>query len=312
MTTQPRKRIPYALADYRRMREDNAYYVDKTRFIPLIEAAPYYLFCIRPRRFGKTLWLTLLDYYYDVNENENFDALFGDTYIGQHPTADRNAYLILNFDFAFVNPTSANVEQLFQEHLHAAIEKFVKRYGERFSVTEQRDLATAQRAEQKLLKLFAYGAEKRVKLYGLIDNYDHFALTIRQQEGEQASRELTSAASFLCYFFNLLKGATTGRVGSLTRLFITGVSPTLLSELISSGFNISTNITLDTRFREMFGFTEEEVRAMLTYYRNGGAFPHNVEESLLLLRERYNHHPFRTTTDIPIYDADMVASVFST
>lgn len=310
MTTQPRKRIPYALADFRLLREANAYYVDKTRFIPLIEAAPYYLFCIRPRRFGKTLWLTLLDYYYDVNEKENFDALFGDTYIGQHPTADRNAYLILNFDFAFVNPNSATVEQLFQEHLHSAVEKFVQRYHEHFSVTEQRALATMQRAEQKLLKLFAYGAEKRVRLYGMVDNYDHFAHTIVQQEGKQAYRKLTSDASFFCYFFNLLKGATTGRVGSLARLFITGVSPTVINDLISAGFNISTNITLDKRFHQMFGFTEEEVRAMLTYYRDGGTFPLDVEAILVLLREQHHQDRPNATTNTPTFDADMVMSQF--
>jgi hypothetical protein len=94
--TAPTKRIPYGVADYRQMREDNGYYVDKTHFIPLLEAAPYYLFCIRPRRFGKTLWLSLLRHYYDVNLKDEFDALFGGTYIGEHPTPERNSYLIVD------------------------------------------------------------------------------------------------------------------------------------------------------------------------------------------------------------------------
>jgi len=92
MTTKVLKRIPYGIGDYRRMRTENGYYVDKTHFIPLVEEAPLYLFCIRPRRFGKTLWLSLLQHYYDVNLEEEFETLFGDTYIGQNPTAERNSY----------------------------------------------------------------------------------------------------------------------------------------------------------------------------------------------------------------------------
>lgn len=258
MPTQPLKRIPYALADYRRMREDNAYYVDKTRFIPLIEAAPYYLFCIRPRRFGKTLWLTLLDYYYDINEKENFDALFGDTYIGQQPTAARNSYLTLAFDFATVNPDSTIVRQSFQNHLTSVIEKFMQRYHDFFSVVEHRDIAAVHAAEQKLYRIFSYSANKRLKLYLFIDEYDYFMNTILLEEGEQVYRNLTQSSSFLCYFFNLLKGATTGRTGSLARLFISGVSQLVMNDLISSGFNISSNITLDARFYGMLGFDRDD------------------------------------------------------
>ena len=111
--TQPQaKRIPYGVADYGRLRRENAYYVDKTHYIPRIEAAPFYLFCIRPRRFGKSLWLSVLQHYYDVNRADNFDFLFGETYIGQHPTADRNSYLILFFNFALVNPAIDKVEAI--------------------------------------------------------------------------------------------------------------------------------------------------------------------------------------------------------
>lgn len=305
MTTQPLKRIPYAIADYRRLREDNAYYVDKTRFIPLIEAAPYYLFCIRPRRFGKTLWLTLLDYYYDVNEKENFDAFFGDTYIGQHPTADRNSYLTLTFNFANVDPDLTRLRDSFEEYGVVMIENFMQRYATFFSAEEQQAVATSDTTEQKLRRVFAYVAYKRYKLYLFIDEYDNFANTILTQHGEHAYRELTHGAGFFRHFFNLLKGATTGRTGGLTRLFITGVSPIVMDD-VSSGFNIGTNVTLDARFNEMLGFTEAEVSAMLNYYRDGGAFPLHVEESLVLMREWYNNYHFSRTADTPIYNSDMV------
>ncbi|MEZ4865494.1 MAG: AAA family ATPase [Caldilineaceae bacterium] len=305
MTIQSLKRIPYGLADYRRMREDNAYYVDKTRFIPLIEAAPYYLFCIRPRRFGKTLWLTLLDYYYDVNEKENFDALFGDTFIGQHPTADRNTYLTLTFNFANIDPDLSRLRDSFEEYGAVMIENFMQRYQALFSAEERQTVATTDTTEQKLRRLFAYSAYKRYKLYLFIDEYDNFANTILTQHGEHAYRELTHGAGFFRYFFNLLKGATTGRTGGLTRLFITGVSPIVMDD-VSSGFNIGTNITLDARFNEMIGFTEEEVRTMLTYYRGGGAFSLDLEATLVLMRTWYNNYHFSPETQPALYNSDMV------
>lgn len=110
MSEQPAKRIPYGSADFGRMRQDNSYYVDKTRFIPLLEAQPYFVFLIRPRRFGKTLWLSTLQHYYDVNRREQFEQLFGGTYIGAHPTAERNSYLVMFFNFALVNPAVDKVE----------------------------------------------------------------------------------------------------------------------------------------------------------------------------------------------------------
>ncbi len=305
MNTQTVKRIPYAIADYRRLREANAYYVDKTRFIPLIEAAPFYLFCIRPRRFGKTLWLTLLDYYYDVNEKENFETLFGDTYIGQHPTADRNSYLTLTFNFANVDPDIELVRQSFEDYGAVMIENFMRRYQSLFSAAELQEMIDSNSTEQKLRRLFAYVAQHRYKLYLFIDEYDNFANTIMSKHGEQAYRQLTHDAGFFRYFFNLLKGATTGRAGGLTRLFITGVSPIAMDD-VSSGFNIGTNISLDARFNEMLGFTEADVRTMLEYYRQEGLLALEVEPMLDVMREWYNNYRFGRSSVESMYNSDMV------
>jgi len=126
------KRIPYGIADYRRMKLDYMYYVDKTRFIPKIEAAPYYLFLIRPRRFGKSLWLSLMQHYYDTNAQDEFDALFGDTWVGAHPTPDRNSYLVMTFNFAVVNPAVRAVQQSFEQHGQAVLRDFMRRYSRYF------------------------------------------------------------------------------------------------------------------------------------------------------------------------------------
>ena len=305
MTIQPIKRIPYGIADYRRLREDHHYYVDKTRFIPLIEAAPYYLFCIRPRRFGKTLWLTLLDYYYDINAKDEFDALFGDTYIGQHPTPARNSYLTLTLNFANVDPDLNLLRHSFETYGAVMVENFMQRYQKFFSAAEFQAVAEAETIDQKLQRMFAYVALKRHKLYLFIDEYDNFANTILSKHGEQAYRELTHGAGFFRHFFNMLKGATTGRAGGLTRLFITGVSPLAMDD-VSSGFNIGTSITLDARFNEMLGFTEEEVRAMLAYYQERGSFTLNMPESLTLMREWYNNYYFSAEAKNNVYNSDMV------
>jgi len=133
------KRIPYGLADYKRLREEDCYYVDKTHHIPLIEAAPFYLFCLRPRRCGKSLWLSILQHYYDINMADQFDALFGDTYIGQNPTPDRNSYLVMMFNFSLVSPAMEEVRESFEENGRVVVEKFVRRY-ERFFEPWQREI----------------------------------------------------------------------------------------------------------------------------------------------------------------------------
>lgn len=311
MSNPAPKRIPYAIADYRRLREENAYYVDKTRFIPLIEAAPFYLFFIRPRRFGKTLWLTLLDYYYDVNEKENFAALFGDTYIGQHPTPDRNSYLTLTFNFADVNPMIEQVQASFTDHGTVVIHNFLDRYQSFFSDAERAEIREAAGVEPKLRRLFALVARKRLKLYLFIDEYDNFANTILTNAGEQAYRDLTHGGGFFRFFFNMLKSATTGRIGGLSRLFITGVSPIVMDD-VTSGFNIGTNISLDGRFNEMLGFTEEEVRTLLTYYHTHDLYRLDLVDSLVLMREWYDNYRLSPEADNHIYNSDMVLYFMNT
>lgn len=284
MSNSAIKRIPYAIADYRKMREENGYYVDKTHFIPLLEAAPYFLFFIRPRRFGKTLWLSMLRHYYDVNLKDEFAALFGDTYIGEHPTNERNSYLILFLNFALVNPDVDKVEVSFEDNGLAEIESFLRRYGCYFTEIEVHTILTQPNLEQQLRRIFYYAGEKGLKVYFFIDEYDNFANTILTTAGQQAYHNLTHGEGFFRFFFNLLKGGTGGQMTGLTRLLITGVSPITMDD-VTSGFNIGTNISLDARFNEMIGFTEAEVRAMLAYYHDTGVLQLDVEQSLALMQE---------------------------
>ncbi|MEZ4867600.1 MAG: AAA family ATPase [Caldilineaceae bacterium] len=305
MSNPPLKRIPYAIADYRRLREENGYYVDKTRFIPLIEAAPFYLFFIRPRRFGKTLWLTLLDYYYDINEKENFGTLFGDTYIGQHPTSNRNSYLTLTFNFAAIDPDPQMLRASFEDYGVAVTSNFLRRYAQFFTPAEQDEINKLTVTEHRLRRIFSYVAEKRLNLYLLIDEYDNFANTVLTTAGEQSYRELTHGSGFFRHFFTMLKSATTGRMGGLSRLFITGVSPIVMDD-VTSGFNIGTNISLDGRFNELMGFTAAEVRRLLADYHVPDLLKLSMDETLALMQEWYNHYRFGATAEPTIFNSDMV------
>ncbi|MFN8493332.1 MAG: AAA family ATPase [Caldilineaceae bacterium] len=305
MSNLPIKRIPYAVADYRTMRRDNGYYVDKTHFIPLLEAAPYYLFCIRPRRFGKTLWLSTLRHYYDVNLQDEFTDLFGGTYIGEHPTAERNSYLILFLNFALVNPDVRFVQESFENNGNTEIESFLRRYARFFEPEEHEKILAHEKTEDRLRQIFHYANEKKLKIYFFIDEYDNFANTILTTAGQQAYHNLTHGEGFFRFFFNLLKGGTGGQMAGLTRLFITGVSPITMDD-VTSGFNIGTNISLEARFNEMIGFTEAEVRTMLTYYHANGVLLLEIEATLGLMKEWYNHYCFSTRAATDLFNSDMV------
>ena len=299
------KRIPYGIADYGRLRCENGYYVDKTHYIPRIEAAPLYLFCIRPRRFGKSLWLSVLQHYYDVNRADNFELLFGDTYIGQNPTPDHNSYLILFFNFALVNPALSKVEASFESTGSNEINDFLQRYERFFNAESVEYIQAGANVADKLQRLFYQAARRQLKIYLLIDEYDNFTNTILTTDGQGAYHNLTHGSGFFRYFFNMLKGATSGQIAGLTRLFITGVSPVTMDD-VTSGFNIGANISIDSQFNEMIGFTEAEVQTMLTAYQSYGRLPLGVDASLALMQLWYNNYRFGQRATTSMYNSDMV------
>ena len=110
------KKIPYGISSYKTIRQQNCYYVDKSRYIPECENAGDFLFLIRPRRFGKSSLLTVLECYYDIVRKDEFDFLFKGTYINDHPTPEKNSHLILKFNFSQVSPDPDEVEASFHAH----------------------------------------------------------------------------------------------------------------------------------------------------------------------------------------------------
>jgi len=299
------KRIPYGISDYSRIRGSDCYYVDKTHHIPQVEAAPFYLFCLRPRRCGKSLWLSVLQHYYDINLADQFEFLFGDTYIGQHPTPERNSYLKLFLNFSMISPRLDEVQTSFERNTNNEINDFLLRY-ERFF--DQDTLAYIQAGEDfqtRLQRIFYHADRENLKIYLLIDEYDNFTNTILADEGLQAYEAITQGAGFLRYFFNLLKGATGGQISGLSRLFITGVSPVTMDD-VTSGFNIGKNISLNRRFNEMIGFTQSEVETVLTYYHEMGLMELPLDEMLDVVKEWYNNYYFSAEADTAVYNSDMI------
>ena len=300
------KKIPYGISDFQAVSLDNFYYVDKTRFIKEIEESPRFLFLIRPRRFGKSLWLNMLKMYYDINAREQFDALFGQYYIGKHPTPEHNSYLILSFNFAQVNPDPEVLLQSFEEHTALCFKDFNEKYSHLLGEDYLEGYAQTVNAENRLEYIALCCKQRNLPVYLIIDEYDNFTNVVLSRYGHSRYHDLTHGAGFFRFFFNKIKGATTDSGASFKRMFISGVSPVTLDD-VTSGFNIASMITLDPRFNEVLGFTESEVREMLEYYKAEGKWEGDTEEILDVMRKWYDNYCFsEECTDVKMYNPDMV------
>ncbi len=299
------KRIPYGIADFEAVMGENYCYVDKTGHIPLIEDIGRYLFLIRPRRFGKSLWLSVLESYYDIAKKDRFDEIFTGTAIHEDPTEERNSYLILTFNFSLVNPNIDMVEESFETYTEGEFSAFIRKYRDFFDNSFIKETLILKRTADRLNRLFRYISQNRLKLYILIDEYDNFANTILSTIGQERYRAITHGEGFYRYFFNILKGGTTGSGAGLARLFITGVSPLTMDD-VTSGFNIGDNISMEREINELLGFTEEEVIRILKYYKDKGKIKEEIDHHLEIMDKWYNNYRFTKDTGKRIYNTDMV------
>ena len=300
-----RKLLPYGMMNFEDIRLDNYYYVDKTSFIPLIEQSDRFFFFIRPRRFGKSLTLNMLQHYYDVRTKDKFDSLFGDLYIGKHPTKDRNSYLVIKLNFSGITGELHNYRKSLDEHCRIVFDYFCDVYADYLPEGIKEKMAEKDGAVSQFEYLFTECARVNQKIYLFIDEYDHFTNTILSDvDSMNRYTDETHKEGYLRAFFNKIKSGTDS---SIKRCFITGVSPVTMDDL-TSGFNIGTNYSLSPRFNEMMGFTEDEVRKMLTYYSTTSHFSHTVDELIELMKPWYDNYCFaqesygRTT----MYNSNMV------
>ena len=298
----PYPAIPYGLAYFKGIRQEGCLYVDKTRFIRQMEKERH-VFLIRPRRFGKSLWLSALESYYDRKQADEFQAIFGGTDIGQQPTANRNRYVVLRFDFSAFNDKLETLEERFEEYCFTQFRGAVERNADLFSEAGMQRILSASGINGRLNELFQYANEHDIPLYVLIDEYDNFANTILAYRGADAYHSFTHGGGFYRNFFATLKTGTA--MGSLQRMFITGVSPVTMDD-VTSGFNIGANISLNPAFNELLGFTEDEVRNTLRMYSEAGALNQKVDAALDTMREWYNGYRFAKGAANDVYNSDMV------
>ena len=284
-----RKLLPYGMMNFADIRLDNYYYVDKTSFIPVIEQSDRFFFFIRPRRFGKSLTLNMLQHYYDVRTRDKFDALFGDLYIGKHPTRDRNSYLVLYLNFSGISGELHNYRQGLDAHCNTSFDYFCDIYAEYLPKGIKEVLNEKAGAVEQLDYLYHQCELAGQQIYLFIDEYDHFTNAILSDaESIHRYTEETHKEGYLRAFFNRVKAGT---YSSIKRCFITGVSPVTMDDL-TSGFNIGTNYSLTPKFNAMMGFTEDEVREMLTYYSTKAPFHHTVDELIELMKPWYGNYLF--------------------
>ena len=284
-----RKRIPYGMQNFEDIIERDCYYVDKTPFIEEIESANMYFFFIRPRRFGKSLTISMLENYYDINKADKFETLFGGLYIGQNPTPEHNKYLIIHLNFSEVVGGLDDYKDGLDTHCRIVFESFCDRYAALLPPGVKEGMKPEPDAVSKLKYLCEKCTDAGQKIYLFIDEYDNFTnMILANKDHEKRYREQTHGEGYLRRFFNAIKSASGSSLG---RVFVTGVSPVTMDDL-TSGFNIGTNYSLAPEFNEMTGFTEEEVREMLEYYAGVLPFNHTVDELIKAMKPWYDNYCF--------------------
>ena len=284
-----RKRIPYGMQNFEDVIKEDCYYVDKTPFIEDIEDSNMYFFFLRPRRFGKSLTISMLENYYDINKKDKFDEIFGKLYIGENPTPEHNSYLIIHLNFAIIVGDLNDYKHGMDNYCRTQFNYFVDVYSHLLPEGTKEGLNQQEDAVNQLNYLCTQSKKSGQKIYLFIDEYDHFTNQIlAHKEHEQRYRIQTHGEGYLRKFFDTIKGAAGD---TLARVFVTGVSPVTMDDL-TSGFNIGTNYSLAPEFNEMTGFTENEVRDMLGYYSSVLPFNHSVDELIKVMKPWYDNYCF--------------------
>ena len=295
------KKIIYGNSNFRKVKINNDYlYIDKTGYIEKLEKFnDDFVIFLRPRRFGKSLFLSTLQYYYDENSAHEFDAIFNDTYIGKNPTPLKSSFRILFFEFSGID-INGNREQLFEQFtfkIKMSISKYFSNYG---YPHEYKDIEKINNPTS-LMEYF-FEKTKNDKIYLLIDEYDQFANAILAYSMNDFL-EIVGKGGFVRSFYEVLKGAT--QTGVIQKMFITGVTPITLDSL-SSGFNIVKHITYNEKFNAMAGFTQEEVNYSLEQSIFKVCESIDKEKLQDKLKTWYNGYLFNIQSNERIYNATLV------
>ncbi|MCC8114696.1 MAG: ATP-binding protein [Bacteroidales bacterium] len=299
-TSMVKKRLPYGISDFVRLRRDDMYYVDKTMYLPLLEEENSYLSLLRPRRFGKSLLLSMMAAYYDVDMKDRFNDLFGDLWIGQHPTPLANSYLVLRFDFSKVGGDSEDLEARFNDYCNRELDSYVRKYKNFYEEDVVQDVLLSKSAEDKLNTITINSSRLELRLYLIIDEYDNFTNDVLAKRGKEAFQELTHAEGFYRRIFKLFKGP-------IERIFLTGISPVTLDDL-TSGYNIDWDISHLEEFNSLLGFEGREVRQIIEHFKEHGAIEGEADSIIADMKPWYDNYCFSHCTHgrETVYNSDMV------
>ena len=291
------------MSDFINILERNQYYVDKTMYIPQLEDQADNLFFIRPRRFGKSIFLGMLHAYYDCRTKDKFQEWFGDLWIGQHPTPNRGRYQVLHLDFSQVGGRIEKLEENFNAYLCIAMDGFIRDYADYYGQAVYESVRAEKNAGIKLAMIQSEAKANGYPLYLIIDEYDNFTNTVLNEQGEKVYWAITHAEGFYRDIFKKFKG-------SFERIFITGVSPVTLDD-VTSGFNIGWHISTKEEFNQMLGFSTEDVREMFTYYKQVGKLPAHCDIEAIIneMKPWYDNYCFSEDafeTQSRVFNCDMV------
>ena len=296
------KGIPYGVSRFEQVRNENLYYVDKTSYLPALEDTGNYLSLIRPRRFGKSVFISMLQAYYDIAKADRFDHLFDGLWIQQHPTPLKNTFQVVYFDFSLISAGRGELEENFNTYCAIVMDSFIERYKDYYSEEFYRKVKATDNAGTKMKLVNNEAQQKGYPLYLIIDEYDNFTNVILSDGGKDLFRNLTHASGFYREYFKLFKAM-------FSRVFLIGVSPVTLDDL-SSGYNIDWNISQDPRFNAMLGFSEADTHEMFRYYQaNGKLRPEaDIEAMMAEMKPWYNNYCFSPDCleDDRLYNCDMV------
>ena len=297
------KQIPYGVADFETVMNQNLYYVDKTMYLAELEKQPRNLIFIRPRRFGKSLFISMMRAYYDKSKADRFDSLFGSLWIGSHPTPLRNHYQVLYLDFSRILGNIDVLEEKFNSYCCDQLNDFIDIYRDDYPKERVDEFLRSDDHGQKLNLLLNMSRRYGQALYLIIDEYDNFTNVVLSEHGEEIYHNMTHASGFYREVFKKFKGM-------FERIFLTGVSPVTLDDL-TSGFNIGWNVSMTPELDKMLGFSTEDVRQMFTYYKEVGQLPADcdIEAMITEMKPWYDNYCFAKEcleNDVRVFNCDMV------
>lgn len=295
------KRLPTGISQFRSISDSNLYYVDKTMYLPKMEAVSDFLFFIRPRRFGKSLFLSMVADYYDCENYKDIDEEFQGTWIAEHPLETKGKFQVLSLDFSQVVGCADNLQDAFHVYLGIKIDAFLRKYGKYYSQKAIEAAHNAPTAGGKIAAFVGEAKEKGYQLYLIIDEYDNFTNVVLNEQGHDVYHEMTHGSGFYRDVFKTFKP-------NFTRILFMGVSPITLDDL-TSGFNIATNISIDSWFNDLLGFSETDVRKMISYYQDAGMIKKTADEVIAEMKPWYDNYCFAEDSfgvEPSMYNSNMV------